>query len=96
VLWRVLPDAGCPHDELAGAPAWRPEAVKARSAAYDRLRTELTLPTLGSTLPSVITGAEVSATLPVPQNIDGGFSDTHPVPNTGFHATRPVPQDVDR
>jgi hypothetical protein len=96
VLWRVLPDAGCPHDELAGAPAWKPEAVKARSVAYDRLRSELAAPSLGSTLPSVVTGAEVSATLPVAQNIDGGFSDTHPVPNTGFHATRPVPQDGDR
>jgi hypothetical protein len=96
VLWRILPDAGCPHDELAGAPAWRSDAVKTRSAAYDRLRTELAVPAMMTTLPSVVTGAEASATLPLTQNADGGFSDTHPVPNTGFHATRPVPHDSDR
>ena len=96
VLWRILPDAGCPHDELAGAPAWRPEAVKSRGEAYDRFRAGLSTPGLGHAMPSVVTGADVSATLPVAQNLDGGFSETHPVVNTGFHATRPVPHGDDR
>ncbi len=91
VLWRVLPDAGCPHDELAGAAAWKPDAVKARSMAYDRLRTELALPAAFATLPSVATGMEASATLPMADHAQAGFSDTHPVQATGFHATRPVP-----
>ncbi len=95
VLWRILPDAGCPHDELAGAPAWRPDAVKARSSAYDRLRTELAMPTMMATLPSVVTGMDASATLPLHQNMETGFTDTHPVPASGFHATRPVVMDQD-
>ncbi len=90
VLWRVLPDAGCPHDELAGAAAWKPDAVKSRSVAYDRLRTELAMPAL-ATLPSVVTGLEASATLPMPDQARAGFSDTHPVQASGFHETRPVP-----
>ena len=89
VLWRILPDAGCPHDELAGAPAWRPDAVKTRSAAYDRLRDELAMPAM-LTMPSVITGAEASATLPMRNDVETGFTDTHPVQATGFHETRPV------
>jgi hypothetical protein len=96
VLWRILPDAGCPHDELSGAPAWRPEAVKSRASAYDRLRGELAMPTIMTTMPSVITGAEASATLPLVKNADGSFSDTHPVQNTGFHETRPVPPPQDK
>ncbi len=92
VLWRILPDAGCPHDELAGSLAWKPEAVKMRSAAYERLRTELTLPAMMTTMPSVITGMNATATLPV-QRIaqETGFTDTHPVRASGFHETRPVP-----
>ncbi len=91
VLWRILPDAGCPHDELAGAAAWRTDAVKLRAAVYDRLRDELALPAIGSTLPSVVTGLDNTATLPVHRDSDTGFNDTHPVPATGFHETRPVP-----
>ncbi len=91
VLWRVLPDAGCPHDELAGAAAWKPDAVKARSMAYDRLRSELAMPAALATLPSVVTGMEASATLPMAGHTQAGFSDTHPVQASGFHATRPVP-----
>jgi hypothetical protein len=96
VLWRILPDAGCPHDELAGAPSWRPEAVKTRSAAYDRLRAELAVPAMMSTLPSVVTGADATETLPVPRSAEGGFSDTHPVNNSGFHETSPVTLQIDR
>jgi hypothetical protein len=88
VLWRILPDAGCPHDELAGSAAWKPEAVKSRAAVYDRVREELALPSI-QTMPSVVTGMDTAATLPVPQN-ESGFTDTHPVPAaTGFAATRP-------
>jgi hypothetical protein len=90
VLWRIQPDAGCPHDELAGAAAWKPDAVKSRSVAFDRLRVELAMPSL-ATLPSVITGMEASPTLPMPDQARAGFSDTHPVEASGFHATRPVP-----
>ncbi len=89
VLWRILPDAGCPHDELAPAPAWRPEAVKVRSAAYERLRSELDVSALLGALPSVITGADATATLPIQHGTDTGFNDTHPVPATGFHPTNP-------
>jgi hypothetical protein len=88
VLWRILPDAGCPHDELAGAAAWRPEAVKARATAYDRLRNDLAMPT--QTMPSVVTGLDATETLPMTSRSDTGFTDTHPVPAaTGFAATRP-------
>lgn len=88
VLWRVLPDAGCPYDELSPAAAWRPEAVRARSVVYDRIRDELALPTL--TLPSVASGIDASATLPLPMQGGSQFGDTHPVDNTGFQQTRPV------
>jgi hypothetical protein len=88
VLWRVLPDAGCPYDELAGAAAWKPEAIRARSVIYDRMRSELLFPDL--TLPSVVSGLESSATLPMPQRTGSSFGDTHPVDNTGFHETKPV------
>jgi hypothetical protein len=91
VLWRILPDAGCPHDELAGSAAWRPDAVKARSAVYDRVREELALPVMLTTMPSVVTGMDASATLPLQNGTDTGFTDTHPVSATGFHETRPVP-----
>ncbi len=95
VLWRILPDAGCPHDELAGAPAWRPDAVKVRSSAYERLRMELSMPGFMAALPSVITGGEPSATAPAYHNPVTGFTDTHPGSATGFHETRPVKMDHD-
>lgn len=88
VLWRVLPDAGCPYDELAGAAAWKPDAIRARNEIYDRLRGELAFPDL--TLPSVASGLDATATLPMLQRAASSFGDTHPVDNTGFHATRPV------
>jgi hypothetical protein len=88
VLWRVLPDAGCPYDELAGAPAWKPDAIRARSEVYERLRGELAFPDL--TLPSVASGLDATATLPMLKKGASSFGDTHPVENTGFHATRPV------
>jgi hypothetical protein len=88
VLWRVLPDAGCPYDELSPSAAWRPEAVRARSVVYDRLRDELALPAL--TLPSVASGMDASATLPLPMQEASQFGDTHPVDNTEFQQTRPV------
>ena len=93
VLWRVLPDAGCPYDELAGPAAWKPEAIRARSVIYDRMRSELLFPEL--TLPSVVSGLETSATLPMPQRGTSTFGDTHPVDNTGFHETKPVVQAAD-
>jgi hypothetical protein len=88
VLWRVLPDAGCPHDELAGSAAWKPEAVKSRSQAYDRLRNELAMPGL-ATLPSVATGLQASSTMPMTGHPQAGFSNTQPMPPTGFAATAP-------
>lgn len=78
VLWRILPDAGCPHDELAGGEAWRPEQVRARAVAYDRLRSDL-IPA-PQTMPSVVTGLSAGATEPA----------TSPVQSTGFHETMPV------
>lgn len=90
VLWRILPDAGCPHDELSPAMAWKAEAVKARSAAYERLRHELILGG-AMTLPSVVSGMQPSATLPLHRNADTHFNDTHPVQASGFDETRPVP-----
>lgn len=97
VLWRILPDAGCPHDELSGAPAWRPDAVKARSAAYDRLRNDLVTPAaLATYVPSAASSgsAQEPVTLPVVVTT-GSFSDTHPVNASGFHETRPVPHDYE-
>jgi hypothetical protein len=89
VLWRIQPDAGCPHDELAGSAAWKPDAVKARAAVYDRVREELAQPSL-QTMPSVVTGMDTAATLPMRQNQEPGFTDTHPVPSAaGFAITRP-------
>ncbi|MBS7809079.1 hypothetical protein [Variovorax sp. PCZ-1] len=94
VLWRILPDAGCPHDELSGNDSWKPEKVKARAVAYDRLRNELAA--ISTSFPSVITGLDASATLPSPSS---GFSETMPVHSpdflntesaaTGFANTRP-------
>jgi hypothetical protein len=107
VLWRVLPDAGCPYDELAGALAWRPDAVKARGVAYERLRREITTPPPASlasaALPSVVTGAEASETLPLLPNasdtrsardaLADQFGDTRPSNFGGFAATQPFDPD---
>ncbi len=94
VLWRILPDAGCPHDELSPTEAWRPEAVKKRASAYDRLRAELIAPS-PSTLPSVVTGHEASETLPMTRSLESQFKDTYPGAPTGFDATRPFIADDD-
>jgi hypothetical protein len=101
VLWRVLPEAGCPYDELSNASAWKPESVKTRTQAYERLRRELSAPTIAAStiLPSVVTGAEASETLPLSssahnaktarQLLDEQFSDTRPSDFGGFAATQP-------
>ena len=68
-------------------------AIRARSVIYDRMRSELLFPEL--TLPSVVSGLETSATLPMPQRGTSTFGDTHPVDNTGFHETKPVVQAAD-
>ncbi len=94
VLWRILPDAGCPHDELSTADAWRSEAVKKRAGAYDRLRSELLAPAQ-NTLPSVVTGHEASETLPLTRSLESQFKDTYPGTPTGFDATRPFMPDQD-
>lgn len=101
VLWRILPDAGCPHDELAGAEAWRPEAVKARGAAYEKLRASLQSP-LASALPLIPAPAGPQAAgeaEPEPFAASTGFGQTLPMshssfghselPASGFAATRP-------
>jgi hypothetical protein len=93
VLWRVLPDAGCPHDELSPAPAWKPEAVKSRSLAYEKLRHELTQPAL-ATIPSVVSGVVPTATSPATQPVQSNFVNTYPGQGIGFDATRPfIPDD---
>jgi hypothetical protein len=93
VLWRVLPDAGCPHDELSPAAAWKAEAVSSRAQAYERLRADLAAPAL-ATLPSVVTGLDASETLPTPRSLESQFKDTYPGAPTGFDATRPfLPDD---
>jgi hypothetical protein len=94
VLWRILPDAGCPHDELSPPEAWRPDAVKSRARAYERLRAELIAPTQ-ATLPSVVTGADASATMPIQRSLDSQFKDTYPGAPNGFDATRPFMPDHD-
>ncbi len=95
VLWRILPDAGCPYDELSPAEAWRPDAVRARTRAYERLRTELVAPAQ-VTLPSVVTGAQATETLPMHRSLDSQFKDTYPGAPTGFDATRPFMPDHDQ
>ena len=94
VLFRILPDAGCPYDELSPPEAWRPDAVKARARAYERLRAELIAPAQ-ATLPSVVTGADASATLPMQRSLESQFKDTYPGAPTGFDATRPFMPDHD-
>ncbi len=101
VLWRVLPEAGCPYDELSDASTWKPESVKARMQAYERLRRELNDSAIAAStgLPSVVTGAEASETLPLNpaaqsaqnarQLLSEQFSDTRPSNFGGFAATQP-------
>jgi hypothetical protein len=101
VLWRILPEAGCPHDELSDAAAWKPESVRMRAQAYERLRRELTAPAVAAStgLPSVVTGAEASETLPLSpaaqnaqsarQLLSEQFSDTLPSNFGGFAPTQP-------
>jgi hypothetical protein len=100
VLWRILPDAGCPQDELSGQATWQPDAVKERSAAYDRLRGELAAS--ADSMPSAIASAGGAfATLPLEPALDANldtaapaagsdFGDTLSVANPGFDETRPV------
>jgi hypothetical protein len=99
VLWRILPDAGCPYDELSAAEAWKPDAVKARMQAYERLRRTFA-PGLAAAaasgqssaaLPSIASGVEHTATQPLVQlSDDSPFGDTRPSGfNHGFAATQP-------
>jgi hypothetical protein len=92
VLWRIQPDAGCPYDELSGEQAWRSDAVKQRASAYERLRGELSA-AMTTGLPSVITGLDTSATLPMTRSVESNFTDTYPGAAQGFDATRPFVDD---
>ncbi|NJM44129.1 MAG: hypothetical protein HC858_09410 [Brachymonas sp.] len=95
VLWRILPDAGCPHDELSPAMAWKPDAVKSRGVAYERLRHELTLPSI-ATIPSVVSELSPTVTAPDTQPVQSNFVNTYPGHHAGFDATRPFMPDDDR
>jgi hypothetical protein len=90
VLWRVLPDAGCPYDELANEAAWRGEAIKRRAQAYDCIRQEFApsaVAALAAGLPSDTLGA---ATQPVIRLENDSLYDTRPSSFDGFAATRPM------
>jgi hypothetical protein len=102
VLWRVLPEAGCPFDELSDPSAWQPEAVKTRMQAYERLRRELSSPAaaLASGLPAAAaitsaaaTATEAQDTLPLLAStraqLEAQFSDTRPSQFGDFAATQP-------
>jgi hypothetical protein len=97
VLWRVLPDAACPYDELAGAAFWKPEAVKARAKAYERLRHELTTPLAVSVASAsalaLASDPQASETLPIIPSAHEAttdqFGDTRPSNFGGFAATMP-------
>jgi len=93
VLWRVLPDAGCPYDELASSSAWKPEAVRVRNAVYERLRQEIAMP--DRLLPAAILGVDGTQTLPMSASGVSSFSDTQSTADTGFHPTRPFMDGVD-
>ena len=93
VLWRVLPDAGCPYDELAATSAWKPEAVRARNAVYERVRQEIAMPDL--VLPSSVSGFDTAPTVPMSAAAAATFSDTHSTAEAGFPATRPFIDGVD-
>jgi hypothetical protein len=96
VLWRILPDAGSPHDELSAGQAWQPDAVKARAKAYERLRSDVAAPA-PLTVPLVATDAELNATGPDTLPMHSGFANTYPGAPTGFDATRPfMPDDAAR
>jgi hypothetical protein len=88
VLWRVLPDAGCPYDELASAAAWRPEAIRVRSEVYERVRDEFARPILNA--PPLMPSADPESTLPLRTPGASQFGDTLPVDNSGFEKTRPI------
>ena len=100
VLWRILPDAGCPHDELSNHEAWRAETVKIRASAYDKLRASLLLQTAAmQPLPTHAT-AHVPATVapaivPPAQSArkseeaapSSSFGETIPMSNSSFGAS---------
>ena len=98
VLWRILPDAGCPHDELSSSQAWWPETVSSRALAYDRLRASLSPRKTDAPL-SPAPRAPGFESMEVAAPITG-FIETMPVnnpsfgasefPASGFPATRPV------
>jgi hypothetical protein len=89
VLWRILPDAGCPYDELSDAQAWKPEAVKARTVAYQRLQREFA-PNVGS---AGVAGAASAATAVAATGSTAATSGTIPSVASGIEhtATQPVP-----
>ncbi len=93
VLWRILPDAGCPHDELSSSQAWWPETVSSRAVAYDQLRASLSQRKTDAPL-SPEPRAPGSDAMEVAAPITG-FIETIPVNNSSFGAsefpaTRPV------
>lgn len=104
VLWRVLPEAGCPFDELSDPLAWQPEAVKTRMQAYERLRRELSSPAaaLASSLPATAaipaaSSADATDTLPLVAStraqLEEQFSETRPSKFGDFAPTQPFDPD---
>jgi hypothetical protein len=89
VLWRVLPDAGCPHDELSGAAAWRAEAIRARGEIYDRTRRQLALAAQPAAPAINVPGFEITTTLPPSLGVDTNFKETVPV-HSDFDETKPT------
>ena len=82
VLWRILPDAGCPHDKLSDHEAWRAETAKARAAAYDKLRATLLL---AQTPEALATPQPVLQPKPTPiQEQASGFCETIPTSHSSF------------
>lgn len=96
VLWRILPDAGCPHDELSGLAAWRSEAIKARYEVYERMRQELALCSVERGAPTAGSTIDHTATLPLRRTPESSFTDTHPVSSMSFPATRPATLSAER
>jgi hypothetical protein len=80
---------------LSADQAWRPDAVKARAKAYERLRSDLAAPA-PLTAPSVATDAQLNATEPDTLPVQSGFANTYPGAPTGFDATRPYLPEDDR
>ncbi len=56
VLWRVLPEAGCPHGTLSGLEAWRADAMMARNTAH----TDAQQPNSNTASPVVQTAPELA------------------------------------